>query len=47
MRLIEFTTPGGFADYLRELSSAVGEGAMDPQVVLEVMDRHDTYPADS
>ncbi|MCL1593838.1 MAG: cupin domain-containing protein [Actinomycetia bacterium] len=46
MRLLEFTTPGGFGAYLRDLSAAVGEDAMDPVAVLEVMDRHDTYSVD-
>ncbi len=46
MRLIEFTTPGGFGAYLRDLSEAVGDGVMDRDVVLEVMDRHDTHPVD-
>jgi len=43
MKLLEFTTPGGFADYLRDLGAAVGDGQeMDPGVVADVMSRHDT-----
>ena len=45
MKLLEFTTPGGFADYLRDLSTAVEPGQdMDPAIVSEVMHRHDTFP---
>ena len=45
MRLLEFTTPGGFAEYLRDLGSAVGDGhEMDPEIVGDVMRRHDTFP---
>lgn len=46
MKLLEFTTPGGFATYLRDLGAAVADGQdMDPEVVADVMSRHDTFLA--
>ncbi len=46
MKLLEFTTPGGFAAYLRDLGASVAsEQNMDPEVVAEVMSRHDTFLA--
>jgi mannose-6-phosphate isomerase-like protein (cupin superfamily) len=47
-RMVEFTTPAGFDRYLEELAAAFPAGAeMDPDVVIEIMARHDTYPATS
>lgn len=45
MKILEFTTPGGFANYLRDLGAAIGDGQeMDATIVGEVMSRHDTFP---
>lgn len=44
-RMVEFTTPGGFDLYLRELGEAFPAGTdIDPQQMIEIMARHDTYP---
>lgn len=45
-RMVEFTTPGGFDRYLDELAEAFPAGAdLDPKLMVEIMGRHDTYPA--
>lgn len=44
-RMVQFTTPGGFDLYLRELSEAFPAGTeVDPERIIEIMARHDTYP---
>jgi mannose-6-phosphate isomerase-like protein (cupin superfamily) len=44
--MVEFTTPGGFDRYLAELAEAFPSGTeIDPERMLEIMARHDTYPA--
>ena len=46
--MVQFTTPGGFDRYLSELSEAFPEGSeMNPELVIEIMARHDTYPEGS
>jgi mannose-6-phosphate isomerase-like protein (cupin superfamily) len=43
-RMVEFTTPGGFDLYLDELAEAFPAGAdLDPELMVEIMARHDTY----
>ena len=43
--MVEFTTPGGFDRYLSELAEAFPAGTdIDPETMIEVMARHDTYP---
>jgi quercetin dioxygenase-like cupin family protein len=45
-RMVQFTTPGGFDAYLEEIAEAFPAGiAIDPQRMIEIMARHDTYPA--
>lgn len=44
--MVEFTTPGGFDRYLADLSAAFPAGVeIDPERMIEIMARHDTYPA--
>ena len=44
--MVQFTTPGGFDAYLEEISEAFPAGtAIDPKRMIEIMARHDTYPA--
>lgn len=44
-RMVEFTTPGGFDAYLRELSEAFPVGTViDRERMIEIMARHDTFP---
>jgi len=44
--MIEFTTPGGFHRYLSDLADAFPAGTdIDPKIMIEIMARHDTYPA--
>ncbi len=43
--MVEFTTPGGFDRYLSDLADAFPAGTdIDPEKMLEIMARHDTYP---
>ena len=45
-RMIQMSVPGGLEKYLDELATAFPPGAeVDPAVVVEIMARHDTYPA--
>ncbi len=45
--MVEFTTPGGFDRYLTELSEAFPMGSdIEPEKMLEVMARHDTFPSE-
>ena len=45
-RMVQFTTPGGFDAYLEEIAQAFPAGsAIDPERMIEIMARHDTYPA--
>ncbi len=47
-RIVQFTTPGGFDAYLEEVSKAFPAGTtIDPQRMIEIMARHDTYPAET
>jgi hypothetical protein len=44
--MVEFTTPGGFDRYLSDLADAFPSGTeIDPERMVEIMARHDTYPA--
>ncbi len=44
--MVEFTTPGGFDLYLADLAEAFPAGTeIDPVRMIEIMARHDTYPA--
>lgn len=44
--MVEFTTPGGFDRYLEDLADAFPAGSeIDPRRMIEIMARHDTYPA--
>ena len=44
--MVQFTTPGGFDSYLRDLAAAFPAGTtIDPAAIVEIMARHDTYPA--
>jgi mannose-6-phosphate isomerase-like protein (cupin superfamily) len=44
--MVEFTTPGGFDQYLSDLAEAFPAGTdIDPERMIEVMARHDTYPS--
>jgi mannose-6-phosphate isomerase-like protein (cupin superfamily) len=46
--MVEFTTPGGFDRYLSDLADAFPSGTeIDPDRMIEIMARHDTYPATS
>jgi mannose-6-phosphate isomerase-like protein (cupin superfamily) len=46
--MVEFTTPGGFDRYLSDLSEAFPPGTeIDPERMVAIMARHDTYPATS
>ncbi len=43
-RMLQFTTPGGFEDYLEELTRAFPAGAtLDRDRLVEIMARHDTF----
>lgn len=45
-RLLQFSTPSGFEKYLQEIADAFPAGSeIDPKIVIEIMARHDTYPA--
>lgn len=45
-RMVEFTSPGGFDRYLDEVAAAFPSGSqLDPARMLEIMARHDTFPA--
>ena len=45
-RMVQFTTPGGFDAYLEEIAEAFPAGsAIDPERMIEIMARYDTYPA--
>ncbi len=45
-RMVQFTTPGGFDAYLEEIARAFpAETAIDPDRMIEIMARHDTFPA--
>ena len=44
--MVEFTNPGGFDSYLSDLADAFPAGTdIDPNRMIEIMARHDTYPA--
>ncbi len=46
--MVQFTTPGGFDAYLEEIAEAFPAGTtIDPQRMIEIMARHDTYPAET
>jgi quercetin dioxygenase-like cupin family protein len=45
-RALEINVPGGFEDYYRDLSMALGQGAdPDPATIRSAMDRHGIIPA--
>ncbi len=44
-RMLQFTTPGGFENYLEELTRAFPAGVtLDRDRLVEIMARHDTFP---
>jgi hypothetical protein len=44
--MVEFTTPGGFDRYLSDLADTFPSGTeIDPERMVEIVVRHDTYPA--
>ena len=46
--MINTFTPHFYVDYLRELAALVADGKrLDPQTILSVMARYETYPADT
>jgi quercetin dioxygenase-like cupin family protein len=43
-RFLNFSTPGGFEDYMRDLADVLKDGTASPEVFAELFERYDVQP---